>query len=204
MKRANKIMYTETNSQKASSILPLKINFVRMETISIIFFLLISIYSIGQDNDLKKEYTNNTIYVTVGSAGITGGANINYERNILRIDNRFLSSLWLKVGGGIWWNWADLGSQYTVSAVGLSGRGNNHFEYSLGVTGLYNGFCYDLGNIDYNAGLRSTKPTKWDYTDVFPIGSLGYRYQKPNGHFVFRTGFVIPEPALYISLGLVF
>lgn len=175
-----------------------------MKTISIILFLLICLNSIGQDNNQKKEFTNNTIYITAGTVIAAGGANINYERNILRVDNGFLSSLWVKAGGGVWFNWEDSGSQYSVSAIGLSGRKNNHFEYSLGVTGLYNGFSYNLGNVDYIAGRRSTEPTKWEYTDIWPIASLGYRYQKPNGHFVFRTGFVIPQPGFYFSLGVVF
>jgi len=33
--------------------------------------------------------------------------------------------------------------------------------------------------------------------------SIGYRMQKPNGHFIFRTGVGWPE-ALYIDLGVSF
>jgi len=42
------------------------------------------------------------------------------------------------------------------------------------------------------------------YYDIIPLpGSIGNRIQKPNGHFIFRTGVGWPE-ALYFGLGLSF
>ena len=40
-------------------------------------------------------------------------------------------------------------------------------------------------------------------TLIIPAGAIGYRFQKPGGKFVFRTGIGFPE-SLYLSLGLCF
>jgi hypothetical protein len=38
---------------------------------------------------------------------------------------------------------------------------------------------------------------------INPAGNIGYRYQKTNGHFMFRAGLGLPE-ALYVGIGVVF
>ncbi|MFT6983614.1 MAG: hypothetical protein ACJAUD_002393 [Crocinitomicaceae bacterium] len=42
-----------------------------------------------------------------------------------------------------------------------------------------------------------------DQFKVLPAGNLSYRFQKSDGHFMFRTGIGLPE-ALYIGFGFVF
>ena len=56
-------------------------------------------------------------------------------------------------------------------------------------------------HLEVSAGLVKSLDK---YYDIFPLsGSIGYRMQKPNGHFIFRTGVGWPE-ALYIDLGVSF
>jgi hypothetical protein len=178
-----------------------------MKLTSIITILFLSLFfnSFGQRENAEIEYNKNTIYVTAGTFGILGGANLNYERYILKTNKAILSSLWLRAGGGYWYEWTDYGPQYYISAVGLLGRKNSHLEYGLGITSLYDKVSYDISLKNYNGGYgNGVLPTKWDHTDFYPIFNIGYRYQKPQGHFIFRTGVVIPSAAIYFSLGVVF
>jgi hypothetical protein len=63
----------------------------------------------------------------------------------------------------------------------ILGRWNSHFEMALGI------------HIDVTGS-----------TELFPVGGLlAYRYQKPQGSFVFRTGMGFPN-AIFISLGFCF
>jgi hypothetical protein len=73
------------------------------------------------------------------------------------------------------------------------------------MTSLYDKVNYEIGQANYSGGYgNGIKPTKWEYTDLHPIFNIGYRYQKPQGHFIFRTGVVIPAAAIYFSFGVVF
>jgi len=175
---------------------------MKVSIASLILFLFLSINSFGQDNVVQKDYNKNTIFVTVGSFGTLGCLNLNYERHILKTNTFILSSLWLRAGGGYWFDWSDNGSQYFISAVGMMGRKNSHLEYGMGITSLYDKLGYKYELLDYNAGYgNGVEPTKWDNTDIKPIFNIGYRYQKPNGHIVFRGGIVSVPVTIYLSLG---
>ena len=178
---------------------------MKVSLLALILFLLFYNNSFGQDKNVDKEYNKNTIFATVSSFGILGGANLNYERAILRTDRVFLSTLWIRIGGGYWYEWADNGPQLYISAVGLLGQNNSHLEYGIGITSLYNPDNYSIELSNHNAGYGDgVMPTKWDNTDIKPRITIGYRYQKPKGHFILRTGLVTAPAAMYLSLGLVF
>ncbi len=176
----------------------------RIKISSIISILLIIINNNLFSQDTNPEYNKNTVFITVGSFGILGGANLNYERFIFKTNKSILSSFWLKAGGGYWYEWVDNGTQFYISAEGLTGHNNSHIEYGLGITSLYDAESYRINVSNYESGHESKRPTKWGETDITAIGNLGYRYQKPKGHFIFRTGIISTPIALYISLGVVF
>ena len=72
----------------------------------------------------------------------------------------------------------------------LTGKRNSHFELS---GGAYIKFLhYQISNTE-SVSETSTKPSL----------TIGYRYQKPKGGFMFRTGFSIPE-TIYVGLGYSF
>ena len=79
----------------------------------------------------------------------------------------------------------------------LTGKKNNHFELNAGgflgieKTTRYNSSYYQQL---YNVPQREVSY----YPFVFPIFNVGYRYQKPEGGFIFRAN------AGFISLGLSF
>jgi hypothetical protein len=127
------------------------------------------------------EYYENTIYATVGFALMYGAANVNYERMIWKSQDQFVQALWLRVGVGAYVAWGDEGINYVVTLNALTGKRNAHLEFGLGVTS----FGGD------------------DFPSIFPAGALGYRFQKPKGHFIFRIGVGWPE-SIYLSFGTCF
>ncbi len=46
-------------------------------------------------------------------------------------------------------------------------------------------------------------PEKSNYVRLSPVGSLGYRFQKPEGGILFRTGLGYPE-GVFIGIGVGF
>ena len=82
-------------------------------------------------------------------------------------------------GGAAYWEGE---SSYILGQFGiLTGVNAHHFEASAGL----------LKSFD-------------EHYDMFPLcGVIGYRIQKPGGHFIFRTGVGWPE-ALYVGLGVSF
>ena len=115
----------------------------------------------------------------VGDAWFTG--TVFYERMFKLKANKTDISTFARVGFGGMAYWGG-DATFAIAQVGiLTGAKNNHLEASLGVTSLLN---------------ESYK--------IFPIStSIGYRRQKPGGHFIFRTGVAWPE-ALYIGIGTSF
>ena len=136
----------------------------------------------GQDVATSTEYERlkrNIFYGTVGFAGLYGAVGGNFERIIVEKDKGFFKNYLLRVGGGAWAEWGGDGSFVVTGLSGLTGVLNHHLEIHLGLA------------------YRSY------YDSVVPAGGLGYRFQKPGGHFVFRAGASFPE-SIYVSLGFCF
>ena len=64
----------------------------------------------------------------------------------------------------------------------LTGASKSHFEAAIGLS-----YFMPKDENEFTA----------------PAASVGYRLQKPGGHFIFRTGLGYPE-ALYVGLGVAF
>jgi hypothetical protein len=125
------------------------------------------------------DMNKNTFFATIAPGGysfILG----SYERMIFSNPESFITSSWLGIGGGVVAEFfGDDGLAFKAFYTGLTGPNNNHLEFNLGIT--------------YMSDVSST---------VTPLATVGYRYQKANGHFLFRIGGGWPEN-VFLSLGLV-
>ena len=153
-------------------------------------FMLIPILLFGQNEpntkiDLPKKNIYGELHVGLFSQGV-----MNYERQIYSGKK---VNWYGRLGGGYGVNYSDglfddkLGWGGLAAISLLTGENNNYFELNAGV---FMGFDKDV-NID----------SDWNKTYTFerfmsPIFNVGYRYQKPDGGFIFRAN------AGIISLGL--
>lgn len=141
--------------------------------------------------------------VIQGSAGFliyTAGVQLNYERQLLEFAENSLSGLRANVGIGYWGVTAGYGGPYQHISLGLlSGHENNHFEFTLGISRLNN----TAGGNDNNHGQSPVSSDSSKDISFSPIGTMGYRYQKAGGFFVFRCGIAYP-PMPYVGLGVAF
>lgn len=123
----------------------------------------------------------NIIYGTLGYAGLYGVANANYERVLSQRKAGFFNYYLMRFGFGHWVAWGGGGNHGVAGITGLTGIGKSHLEIHLGLATIYDETSSRL----------------------LPAGSVGYRFQKPGGHFIFRTGAAFPE-SFYLSFGFCF
>jgi hypothetical protein len=156
------------------------------------------------DSSLPGRHTGkkNVVYGTLGFLGVWAVANLNYERKIMVREDKFINSLLIRVGGGTWASWDVSGPHAVAGLTLLTGKKNSHIEIDFGITTLYDRLGYKLDVSDAESGYGS-KPSRSDYMATYPAGGIGYRFQKPDGTFVFRTGITFPE-SFYISFGVHF
>nr|WKN38260.1 hypothetical protein K4G66_06040 [Tunicatimonas sp. TK19036] len=149
---------------------------------------------------LKK----NVVHISAGFVPLRGAYNLNYERMIAELSKSFINSILLRVGGGEWGAWAVGGSHLVGGVSILTGSRKGHVEFNAGLTRLYDRLGYE-GHIESNLLFNNNEPPppKSQFVYYYPAGALGYRYQKPGGHFVFRTGIGYPE-TIYIGFGAAF
>jgi hypothetical protein len=135
----------------------------------------------AQSND-TNELSKNSVYLDTG-LGYGGQVSINYERQIYSGEKL----TWFgRVGAGAAYKWRNnnisSGPGGLAAITMLTGKRNNHFELNAGTFIVSN-------SDDNNSG-------------VYPLLDAGYRYQKPNGGFVFKAKIGIL--GLGIGLGYAF
>lgn len=130
-------------------------------------------YTIAKiQRDTTLIYNRNTVFIEfLGSAASRGS--INYEKLFLRnyaIDKKIIS---LRVG---FFHAPKELNRYTIPILinFISGRKNHHSEIGFGQTLEFEQREYDNHKLIPVVGIAA---------------NFGYRYQKPNGHFVFRAGY---------------
>jgi hypothetical protein len=164
-----------------------------------LFILSLSIYAgigFGQgSNDIKSiELKKNVLYGTFGVEYFEfyGTLMGNYERMIVELPpSFFFHSFWFRIGAGPWrggFDYPERGWNFTSTLSTLIGRKSSHMEIGGGV--LYT----------YNLYYKKFQPL---IRDRHLAGNLGFRYQKPGGNFLFRTGIGWPE-FTYLSFGICF
>ena len=184
-----------------------KFIFTKNLIILIILSVIIDSNLFAQDRILDSERPGlhkNILYVSIGFAGLYGAANANFERVISERKSGFFKYYLVRIGGG--YHGAayggPVGPHGVVGFSGLTGTRNNHLELGLGLTAMYDKEAYKSGVSDANY-LNEPIPSKFDYVRILPAAVVGYRYQKPGGRFIFRTGAAIPE-SFYLSFGFCF
>jgi hypothetical protein len=146
--------------------------------------LLICYSSIHAQQDSIKEqenlYKKNTFHGSVGTLLIGFTANIFYDRILSESEKGSKLSTFVRIGYQENILSFSQGRAFILEGGMLTGRNFGHFESALGV-----------------AYLQSENDV------ILPAFSIGYRGQKPNGNFMFRTGIGFPE-LLYFGIGLGF
>jgi len=167
----------------------------------ILFFILVLFIGIKGIAQNTVSYPKNSIYVNFGIIGLGGGVNLNYERMLLQSEG-FFKQYGIRIGGGYWSTIGSRGAHVLGNFVAITGRKKNHFELIAGGFGFYDDLSYNIGVS--NASFSGDPiPSRSDYLNLLPSILLGYRYQKPSGGFLFRSGISYPEGA-YIGLGIGF
>jgi len=160
--------------------------FYKPFTIILLLFPSLSFSTFAQETDLVNPPTGlkkNTIFLSLGFVPMWAAANINYERMVYENRNWFFNSFYAKVGGGYFETWGYSGPNFNGGLTVLSGKKNSHLELDGGIAIIIDDWDGDV--------------------DIYPGGALGYRFQKPGEHFVFRSGIGYPE-SFYVSFGLAF
>lgn len=125
-------------------------------------------------------YKKNTIHGSVGTLLIGFTANIFYDRILSESENESKFSTFVRFGYQENILLFSQGRAFILERGILTGRNFGHFESALGV-----------------AYLQSENDV------IRPAFSVGFRGQKANGNFIFRTGIGFPE-LLYFGIGLGF
>jgi len=132
----------------------------------------------------------NVITINGSDLYIVGSASINYERHLLTYHE---INYLLNIG---YWTWYVAGSDYNsntliyysrivpISLSILTGLGNNHLDLNCGTSiTLYEKYGWnDILGADEEYD-RNPKPK---YSTFVLLANIGYRYQRPEGGFVFK------------------
>lgn len=151
-------------------------------------FILTETYSQMAVTELRQpELKKNVFYGTLGLDvwDFYGTIIGNYERRIFMSPKPKGSSLWLRAGAGPFGTWGNEGWNYVSTISLLTGKKNNHVELGLGAL------------LSWDSSAKHFAPI---LDNNYMAANLGYRYQKPGGYFIFRTGMGWPE-FMYVSLG---
>lgn len=152
--------------------------------------------------DEPAEIKKNSIHAIVGFAGVAGSCSINYERMLVAFEKGTLVGLWSKVGVGVAGVWSSGGPYQSVTLGVLTGAKNNHFELNIGGARMVNNIGYEDAQ-RMSAYFAEPPPSKSDFVDFKVAGTVGYRYQKPQGKLLFRCGIGFPE-TIFVGLGVAF
>jgi hypothetical protein len=159
--------------------------------LSMLFSLSFALKCLSQPKVVEANgFKKNSVYGTAGVwfEEIYANVTLNYERTLFEFPASFLQTVSIRSGAGPWVAWLSEGINcFSVISI-ISGRRSSHLETSMGVL-----FTYWYGSKEWHPIVR----------DRYIAGNLGYRYQKPGGSFVFRSGLGWPE-GYYLSLGFCF
>lgn len=152
---------------------------------------------VNQDIDSLKPESKNAIYVAAGTWIIVFSGTVNYERMLLHLGRKESTTLYLRAGYGKWAVWTSGGIGGILSANLVFFTSASHLEAGFGAVMLYD-------RNKYEDVLEFAPPaSKKDAMIYNPCINLGYRYQQPGRHSVFRIGLSYPEGA-YGALGFAF
>jgi hypothetical protein len=155
--------------------------------------LLIALLPIGvfaQQEQPVKPSPANVVYGSVSFGGLLGGLSVNYERKVADLT---MGSVNIRGGYGRVSGWDLRGNGVTINWAYLFGHRKHHLELNLGVLGIQDA---------YNDQLMTRTELFFAQWDFFPLLNAGYRFQKPDGGFMLRTG--VGTELLYLGVGYSF
>ena len=149
-----------------------------------------------KSDTLTKEFKNN-IYPGISLGLMWGSLNVNYERKIFGFGTEHWTPVWMRLTYGKWgvWGASGIGGQATINLI--PSEKPFHPEAGLGVTVLY---IQESENHDRDP---NEPPADYNHFWARPAVNLGFRYQHPAKHFLFRMGAAFPEGA-YLGMGVHF
>lgn len=173
---------------------------VKLSLLLIIINVLLLSPLHGQEDSTainKTGQKKNVIHGTVGFYGLGGTFNGNYERMVGENKEKFFTSYWLGAGFGWAALWEDTYRFLIIDFTALTGNGNNHMEFSISFATFK-----DMWSYEHREDAASHLSGNY-WRTYAPAGSIGYRFQKSEGVFIFRTGIGFPD-GLYVSAGFRF
>lgn len=176
-----------------------------MKSPKIFMLLFIATSSLQTINaQVSDDASKNIIYATLGLGPTIGPdvvnaltASVSYNRLVVNNDNRFFNKQYITASFGSYGAFGlglDKSFRGTMIAGGytlLTGKGKHHLEIPLKAV-LFAGNTKE----DNAQGMEVITNTITSRPSV----GIGYRYQKPGGSFVFRTGYDSVD-AIYLSFG---
>lgn len=160
-----------------------------MKYTALFFLIVFGFSSSAFSQELKKNSVFGNVGVVIPLFG--GSASISYDRSIFitQDDTDIRGKISIGhlgvIGGG--WNYQSL----TIGM--LTGKRNSHFE-------LYAGAAFNQYKPSSSPGNTLKEKSS---IGIFPAGNIGYRFQKPDGWFIFRTGIGFPDLA-FLGVGVAF
>lgn len=138
------------------------------------------------------------IYLSAGTVFLYSSVNVNYDFRIKQSEG-FFKNYYATIEAGVFNTNSGFAPGYStngfttgIGVIGLTGKGNGHFETSLGLS------------LNIETEINGDDPDDLAKEEAFilPELSLGYRYQKANG-VMFRAGIGFPQ-TVYIGVGYSF
>jgi hypothetical protein len=166
---------------------------MKLKMLLIFCFILCVTAGKCQEKNLNNDpagLKKNAFYGTVGffPDGLYSTVMGNFERMLFKLPDSFLNSFWIRISAGPWSAWGARGTNYVSAISAIMGRKSVHFEIGSGLL-----LTYDPVEKKFDPIVR----------DRHLAGNAGFRYQKPGGHFIFRTGLGWPE-GIYLCMGICF
>jgi hypothetical protein len=166
----------------------------------LLFILTLFTNTVSAQTKANETSAKNAIYISAGSIFVYSSVNLNYDFRIRQSENGFFKNYYATLEAGVFYansffvpGSSRNGFTTGLGVIGLTGKGNRHFETSLGLS----------LNVETEINVDDNNyTTEKEEVFIFPELSLGYRYQKANG-FMFRAGVGFPQ-TVYIGAGYSF
>lgn len=152
--------------------------------------LLLPVGMLAQQGNSENPSAVNVLYGGLSFGGLLGGISVNYERKVADFT---MGSINLRGGLGKVAGWDLRGNGVTVNWAYLFGRKKHHLELNMGVLGIQD---------KYNDPQMTPSERFFSQWSFFPLLNAGYRFQKPGGGFMLRTG--VGMELLYLGIGYSF
>ena len=143
---------------------------------------MIILFSFSSSFCLLGQSSNYQFGVSLNGASILIGGAATMDFDLLIPSKKMSHIFSLGLGGG--YIWTESGNLISLGYKGIAGNKNNHLDFQLCIGAL--------------TSISEGNPRILTY----PLIGLGYRYQKPSGKFMFRSG--ISTAGLSLGLGYFF